>query len=312
MKTYAPNYYEKFRCIAGECRHSCCIGWDVYIDEETQEKYKAMGGETGKELRAHLKEKEDGVCFEMCDGGRCPMLNAQGLCKIILENGEGYISEICREHPRFYNFFSDRTEVGLGLSCEEAARIILSQEEKARLLPISEDGSEEEELWQDEAETLEAREKIIAVLQERSKSVQERADKMLALCASRPPEKSAAEWADVFRSLEMLDAGWSEALTLLAGADMSAEMAEFALPLEQLLVYFVYRHTADAEDGRDFAARVAFAHLSFTVIRALCAAKKAVSGECTLADLCDFARRYSAEIEYSPENTYALIDMMEV
>lgn len=312
MKTYAPNYYERFRCIAGECRHSCCIGWDVYIDEETQEKYKKMGGETGKTVRAHLCEKEDGICFEMCEDGRCPMLNAQGLCKIILEHGEGYISEICREHPRFYSFFSDRTEVGLGLSCEEAARIILSQEEKARLCVISEDEAEEEELWQSEAEVLASREKVIAVLQERRRSIDERAEAMLALCAARPPEKTSAEWADVFRSLEMLDGEWEYALDMLSQADMSAEMAEFTLPFEQLLVYFVYRHTAEAEDGRDFAARVAFAYLSFKIIRALCAAKKAASGECTHADLCDFARRYSAEIEYSPENTHALIDMMEV
>ena len=137
MKTFAPNYYEKFRCIAGECRHSCCIGWDVYIDEETLEKYKTLGGETGKRVRAHLCRKEDGVCFEMCESGRCPMLNERGLCDIILANGEGYISEICTEHPRFYNFFSDRTEVGLGLSCEEAARIMLSQKEKTKAGPHS-------------------------------------------------------------------------------------------------------------------------------------------------------------------------------
>ena len=130
MKTYAPNYYEKFRCIAGECRHSCCIGWDVYIDDDTLEKYASMGGELGKRVRSSLCEKDDGACFAMCADGRCPFLNERGLCDIILEKGEESISEICTEHPRFYNFFSDRTEVGLGLSCEEAARIILSQKEK--------------------------------------------------------------------------------------------------------------------------------------------------------------------------------------
>ena len=145
MKTFAPNYYRAFRCIADKCRHSCCIGWDVYIDEETQEKYRNMGGEIGERVRAHLCEKEDGVCFSMCENGNCPFLNERGLCDIILAKGEGYISEICTEHPRFYNFFSDRTEVGLGLSCEEAARIILSQTEKTVLLPFSEDDEEEYE-----------------------------------------------------------------------------------------------------------------------------------------------------------------------
>ena len=29
-----PDYYETFRCIAGECKDSCCIGWEIDIDED--------------------------------------------------------------------------------------------------------------------------------------------------------------------------------------------------------------------------------------------------------------------------------------
>ena len=36
MKTYAPNYYKSFKCIADRCRHSCCKGWNVYLDEGIQ------------------------------------------------------------------------------------------------------------------------------------------------------------------------------------------------------------------------------------------------------------------------------------
>ena len=310
MKTLAPNYYEKFRCIAGACRHSCCIGWDVYLDEETLLKYNAMSGEAGERIRAHLCEKEDGICFEMCEGGKCPMLNESGLCDVILQKGEDFISEICREHPRFYNFFSSHTEVGLGLSCEEAARIILSQEEKTRLIISAEDEAEEDELWEIEAYILDKRAEMLEALQDRSKSVQARAAKMLAIAEASFPEKSAAEWARTLRSLEMLDGSWSEALAMLERADTREELAELALPLEKLLLYFVYRHTPAAQDEQDFAARTAFAYLGFTVIRALCAAKKAQSGKCTFEDLCDFARRYSAEIEYSPENTEALLTIL--
>jgi lysine-N-methylase len=311
MKIYAPNYYKNFHCIAGECRHSCCIGWDVYIDDATLEKYARMGGKLGELVRAHLCEKEDGVCFEMRENGHCPFLNERGLCDIILQKGEDFISEICTEHPRFYNFFSNRTEVGLGLSCEEAARIILSQEEETELCVIAEDETEEEDLWEIEEYILDKREEILAVLQNRSKSVQARAEKMLNLANSHFPQKTASEWAEIFRRLEALESDWNNALALLAKADIKSEMPELALPLEKLLLYFVYRHTAEAEDERDFAARIAFAYLSFIVIRALCAAKKASSGECTFEDLCDFARRYSAEIEYSPENTNTLIEIME-
>jgi lysine-N-methylase len=232
MKTFAPNYYEKFRCIAGECRHSCCIGWDVYIDDETLEKYKALGGEIGETLRTHLVKKEDGICLAMCEGGRCPMLNSQGLCEIILDKGESYISEVCREHPRFYNFFSDHAEVGLGLSCEEAARIILSQKEKAELVVVCEDEAKEEELWEIEAEISAKRARIFAALQNRSEPISARADKMLAICGAHFPQKNAEEWAEIFRSLEMLDGAWADALDMLAHADMSTEMEEFSVPLE--------------------------------------------------------------------------------
>ena len=30
-----PDYFDEFECIAGRCRHSCCAGWEVEIDEKT-------------------------------------------------------------------------------------------------------------------------------------------------------------------------------------------------------------------------------------------------------------------------------------
>ena len=37
MLTVYPDYYSAFRCIAGACKHSCCIGWEIDIDEESLE-----------------------------------------------------------------------------------------------------------------------------------------------------------------------------------------------------------------------------------------------------------------------------------
>jgi lysine-N-methylase len=311
MKTYAPNYYEKFRCIAGECRHSCCIGWDVYIDDDTLEKYASMGGELGKRVRSSLCEKDDGACFAMCADGRCPFLNERGLCDIILEKGEESISEICTEHPRFYNFFSDRTEVGLGLSCEEAARIILSQKEKTELVVIDEDEAEEDELWEEEAFVLRRRETLFHILQEKNKSIGERAKKMLSVANAYFPRKSSCEWASILQGLEMLDPEWKEALGTLCTPCVDVDVREYDTAFENLLIYFIYRHASTAADEADFAARISFAYLGFSIIRALCEAKKSSSGECSFEDLCDFARRYSAEIEYSPDNTQALLDIFE-
>ena len=35
MKYYLPDYYEEFKCIAQKCKHSCCVGWEIDIDDDT-------------------------------------------------------------------------------------------------------------------------------------------------------------------------------------------------------------------------------------------------------------------------------------
>ena len=29
-----PDFYGKFKCTAEKCRHSCCIGWEIDIDDD--------------------------------------------------------------------------------------------------------------------------------------------------------------------------------------------------------------------------------------------------------------------------------------
>ena len=310
MKTFAPNYYKKFHCIADKCKHSCCIGWDVYIDEATLEKYENEGGAFGLRLRNSISRKEDGECFEMRPDGRCPFLNSCGLCEIILTNGEDFISEICTEHPRFYNFFSDRTEIGLGLCCEEAAHIILSQNEDFSLV-IYDDDEEDDSISARDQSLLYLRDEIFSILQNRSKCVAERAKDMLLSVGANIPKKSLQEWADIFKSLEIMDGNWESALDLLSKCRGDSELLEFENAFEKLIIYFVYRHLADAVDSDDLSARISFAYLAFTIIQALCKAKKEAFGECTFADLYEFARLYSAEIEYSEDNTQNLLELLQ-
>ena len=40
MKLFAPKYYGSFKCIADKCEHSCCIGWEIDIDDTTLKKYR--------------------------------------------------------------------------------------------------------------------------------------------------------------------------------------------------------------------------------------------------------------------------------
>ena len=133
MKLMAPYYYPAFRCIADKCRHSCCIGWEIDIDPDTRERYRRIPGAFGARLNAAIDDGEVSA-FRLGADERCPMLNNNGLCDLITTLGEDALCQICADHPRFRNFFADRTEIGLGLCCEEAARLILSREEPMALI----------------------------------------------------------------------------------------------------------------------------------------------------------------------------------
>ncbi len=309
MKKIAPNYYKSFFCIADRCRHSCCIGWEIDIDEDSLAYYKSIDGEFGKKLAQNIETDNKTACFRLVGAEeRCPFLKENGLCEMILTLGEESLCQICTEHPRFYHLFSDREEVGLGLCCEEAARLILSQKEKTTLEFLEDDGMDDKPSSWEEA-LFSMREKLFDILQNENKTIEEKASEMLLEVKASFPQKTGAEWCDILLSLEQLDPSWSEALLSLQNID-NIPFPEFEKPFEKLLLYFIYRHASEAADSEDFSARVSFAYLGYHIIRLLCAAKKTKDGVCTFSDLADFARRYSSEIEYSEENTEALLDIL--
>ena len=161
MKTYAPSYYRNFRCTADRCRHTCCAGWDVDIDEETLNKYRAMTGEFAGHLKKCIDFGKD-PHFILTKDERCPMLNERNLCELILHEGEEALCQICRDHPRLRNFWTGRIEVGLGMACEEAARLILTQKEPLRLEVIEEDvPGNTEVLPEDEQYLMQVREDLL-------------------------------------------------------------------------------------------------------------------------------------------------------
>ena len=141
MNLYVPEYYNAFHCIASECRHTCCAGWEIDIDDDSLAKYDKLPGEFGARMRRCISR--DGTPhFTLTPDERCPLLNSDNLCELILREGEGALCQICSDHPRFRNYFSCRVEMGLGLVCEEAARLILTWPRPLRLLRLQGDGEE--------------------------------------------------------------------------------------------------------------------------------------------------------------------------
>lgn len=304
MKLIAPDYYPFFRCIAGACRHTCCVGWEIDIDEDTLDLYRGVQGELGRRLDAGIIEDDDGAHFRLTADERCPFLNHDGLCDLIIGLGEDSLCQICADHPRFRSFLSDRTEIGLGLCCEAAARLVLLREEPVRLITLEDDGGDEL-LTDEEHEVLAARDAMIALMQDRSRPVAERVTMLCEGWRVELPERSMAQWAEVYMDLERLDDEWTAALNTLrtSGVDELPAGGAWETALEQWMVYLLYRHvTLAAEDG-DLPGRTAFAVLSWRFTVGMCAAL-GLDAE----GLPETARLYSSEIEYSDENIAALIE----
>lgn len=313
MQHVFPNYYKKFSCIKGACRHSCCIGWEIDIDEETLRRYDAESGELGDLLRRRISH--DGVPhFLLSENERCPFLRADGLCDLILARGEGALCDICREHPRFHSELPGRIESGLGLCCEEAARVILGQRDPVILEEA--DGTPYSELPCDD-EIIMLRDAVIALLQNREKPIAARIADMLSRCGTRQYGRDMGAWAEFLLSLERLDAHWTELLLMLRRdhekADLSAfdaYMADRETEYEQFAVYLVYRYFANAFDTEEAAETAAFAAFSYELFRTLGALLLRKNGKFDFEDQIELARLFSSEIEYSEENAEAVTDFL--
>lgn len=127
MKLYYPSYYKEFRCIAGACPDSCCHEWTVQVDEDKAAYYRSLPGKLGEDLRRCMEDGADGTVMVNVQG-RCPMWRADGLCRIQAELGEQALCDVCRDFPRLKQDYGDFVELGLEMSCPEAARIMLTAE----------------------------------------------------------------------------------------------------------------------------------------------------------------------------------------
>ena len=288
MTEVFPNYYGEFQCIADRCEHNCCIGWEIDIDPDTLAFYDALDGDFGKAVRDGI-DRSDYPHFKQDKNGRCALLRADGLCDIICNLGEEALCDICRDHPRFRNFLPERTETGLGLCCPEAARIILGQEEKFTV-PLSSD--DRFGLF---------RQKIFDILQDETVSLDKCIESVLEICAAETVKIDFSRLSKFLLSLERLDSEWENKLALLENDEHPT--GQFDRPFRRLLCYFVFRHMSPD----DLSLGISFAVLSFEII------KRIFAGESIrdFATLCDIARMYSSEIEYSDENLDALFSLCE-
>lgn len=187
MKLYQPTCWRTFQCAASQCGDNCCIGWEIDIDPDSYARYQALSGPFGDTLRASIQMGET-PCFRM-KGERCVMLDEENLCQIYRRLGKEGLCQICRDHPLFTDTFGMRRETGLGICCEEAARLLFTAPAPWALDCVdTEEPERPEEVEQPLVERILAiRERLLSLLEETSVPVFLRVSQVLL-------EAQEAQW----------------------------------------------------------------------------------------------------------------------
>lgn len=313
MKVSYPEYYKDFQCLAGDCPDSCCKEWAVAIDEASAEYYRSLPGALGDALRASLQEEDGETILALTEDRRCPMWRADGLCRIQSELGEQALCHTCTQFPRLRHDYGDFAELGLELSCPEAARLILDRPQP-KTVTVQQESTEEPDYDPDAMSTLlRSRSVVVRLLSDPDHTPGE-ALAILLLYAYRVQEEldggETAEYApgddlrraksiaqggdeqallDIYQDLEILTPQWRQRLSAPAGSSWDSKHLTLAR-------YFVDRYWLQAVSDLDLVCRVKF-------LLASCLTVKLLGG-----DLLQTAQLYSKEIENDADNVEALLD----
>ena len=133
-----PDYYSEFTCIADRCPITCCQEWKIGVDADTNRKWKKLQApktvpEQKKNLSAYTIKKDGQRVIGLDSDHRCPFLNSEKLCRLVVAYGDKVLSETCTTFPREEHRFSMHTEKMLMPCCP--AVIDLWKEQRALHFP---------------------------------------------------------------------------------------------------------------------------------------------------------------------------------
>lgn len=339
----APIYYKSFHCIADKCKDNCCsAGWEIDIDSETEEFYMNVKGDFGKKLRENISicnncnnncsTQNTTAYFKLNKNNNCPFLNNNNLCNIYINLGEEHLCQICKDHPRFYEWFDYGKEAGIGLCCEEAARIILSQTEDFSYYEekISDDTNECDYNTDLYNYLFTARNTIITYLNKSDISfdnklrnilwyghtLQQNIDNDLlddeeifdVKCEKNTDIKEIIKY---FSSLDFIDNKWPDYLKKCANLSktFNDKMHDFenANPdvenyLNNISLYFIWRYFLKSVFDGDVLSKIKFMYVNCHLLKFLFFCKWLEYKKITLENCIDIVKKFSEEIEYCEEN----------
>ncbi len=310
MDIFYPKYYDSFACIADKCPDSCCKEWSVDVDAASATFYRNLTGPLGDRLREVLQDTADGTILTI-ENGRCPMWRRDGLCRIQAELGHDALCRVCRTFPRLRHDYGTFAELGLELSCPEAARLIFAEADQEWICSVS-DGDEapEYDVWTMDVlrrsrttflSFLDATDlpfpRILSALLLYAYDVQEELDggepAVFApgdTLVGIAPSCDYTALQDFFLSLEILTPQWKTRL------EACPVTPRWSRAHRALLRYFLSRYWLQAVSDYDIVCQAKFAIASCLLIG------------CLGGDLTETAQLFSKEIENDVDNVEAILN----
>ena len=317
IKTFVPTYFDKFRCIAGECPDTCCAGWEADLDEDIIEKYKTAGGELGERINSSLTKDETGCnIFALCENGRCPFLNSCNLCDIQAAYGEEYLSRTCAMFPRFYDDFGKIREMGIGFGCPEAARIMLLDDEPFSLEFYEECVDEVDDIDEDFlSEIIALRAEIFTILEDEELSFKKKIESIFDIVTAFRKELDGENYSDeiqhrdfddciaVLENTEYIKPERKDFILSLKGKKLSANPLNlYRSDFEKLMKYYIFRYFLSMGYDYDVVTPVKYGVFACIVISRI----YSYFGTPDFETRVKIMYSYSKEVEYSDVNTELL------
>ena len=307
MKHYYPSYYQQFRCIAADCPDSCCQGWDVVIDSETEQFYSTVQGEFGEKLREAIFTDADGDrVFRLAEHKKCPFWGDDRLCDIYRTLGEEHLCATCAQFPRLTMDYTVFCEHFLALACPEAARLILATDGAYADFSVLDIGLCEDYDTEVMRLLLNARDRMADVLKARI-PLEERFGRLLRIADEAQRAMTGVVFEpdgndrDVFAQLEYI--GEKNRLLFVRAAEKKPDFSRHERELTNLALYWLYRYFLGVIGDGSVVAVIRFLIMSVKVAANL-------AEEC--GDIAAAAQTYSKEIEQSYENMEILMRNDEI
>lgn len=296
-----PTFYNLFKCKADKCTDSCCIGWEIDVDDISYEKYCNVNGEFGNELKKSINFDGECYSFNLDEKERCPFLNENNLCRIYMNLGEDGLCDICSEHPRFYNYVGDSEEVGLGLCCEKTCELLFDDDYN---LAFSYEGKADDET----NEFFEMRNNCFKIISSENGDIFDKIKGVLDYAAEFENRENNIDFrsnetvkkiVNAFIKTEPINEEWVEYINMFDRMMKPVSLHTMNNKnYDKLFMYILYRHFQNAfYDGEYYSwavfccVNVVFVYLS-----------DCISDSNFNKNIIENVKRWSKQIEYSTEN----------